>query len=222
MPSKRKKKNKLKQARLKELLHYDPDTGLFTWKVSRQGVTHSKVAGSVTQGVKDENGKYQYRVICVDHTRYRAHRLAFLYMEGYFPEHGVDHKNGIPDDNSWDNLRHSTQKCNLQNTGMNSNNTSNFPGVYYFKEGKKWCAYIRINRKKIHLGLFKHRLNAALARLTAEINHPEWTCNYRSELIKAIKRVWPEFPLTEIYNGRKREESREEADQAAKEKSHQA
>jgi hypothetical protein len=46
-----------------------------------------------------------------------AHRLAFLYMDGALPpaDKCVDHINGNPKDNRWDNLRIVTQFVNQQN-----------------------------------------------------------------------------------------------------------
>ena len=84
-------RNQLTQERLKELLHYDPETGYFTWKISpNNAVKVGSVAGTSMNN---------YIRIIIDHKAYLAHRLAFLYMEGYFPEHEVDHINRIRDDN---------------------------------------------------------------------------------------------------------------------------
>ncbi len=91
----------LTQKRLKELLHYDPDSGVFTWKVNRGGIAKAEVvAGCI--------GSHKYILINVDRKRYLAHRLAFLYMENHFPVNQVEHINRIKSDNCWGNLRHST------------------------------------------------------------------------------------------------------------------
>lgn len=97
----------LTQDRLKELLHYDEDTGMFTWIVSTaRCVKVGDIAGS-------KNGK-GYLHIMVDKRIYLAHRLAFLYVHGRFPEF-TDHINWIRDDNRISNLREVTQQENNQN-----------------------------------------------------------------------------------------------------------
>ena len=174
------------QSRLCELLHYAPDTGEFIWKVQRG---HKIKPGSVA-GSKNVLGYIELRV---DDKLYLAHRLAFLHVEGYLPEYQVDHKNGHRHDNRWANLRHVTQTCNSQNQMISPRNTSGVPGVSWTTKRYKWQAYMMLHQKKIHLGYYIEPLEAALARFTAEVQCSEWTCNYRGELVNAIKRLWPEF-----------------------------
>jgi len=177
----------LTQDRLKELLSYDPDSGKFTWKISRGGVRAGSVADSLNS--------LGYIRIGVDGKTYKAHRLAWLYTYGYDPEHGIDHKNGIRNDNRISNLREVSQVCNMQNTKVSSNNTSGFPGVSWQKQRQKWVAQIMVQGKKYGLGYYEDPLDAALARYTEEIQNPNWTCNHRSELVRAIKAQWPKFRL---------------------------
>jgi len=181
----------LTQSRLKEVLSYDPETGKFVRKVSR---SNSVKVGSVA-GTLSPLGYTQIRV---DGKRYLAHRLAWLYTHGYFPENQIDHLNGIRNDNRIKNLREVSNACNLQNTKIRSDNTSGFPGVYWHKQRRKWGAYIQIQGKPYHLGLYDTALGAALARYTAEVQCPGWTCNHRSELTKAIKARWPGFNSLEF------------------------
>lgn len=76
---------KLDQARLKELLHYDPISGVWTWRVSNTRVRAGDRAGTVVaQG---------YRKIKLDGKKYFEHRLAWLYVLGRWPAKGLDHKN---------------------------------------------------------------------------------------------------------------------------------
>jgi hypothetical protein len=180
-------KEKPTQEELKRQLHYDPDTGLFTWLVSNsRRVKVGDVAGCL-------NKVTLYEHIGINGTLCMAHRLAWLYMKGYWPEHEIDHKNGIRDDNRWINLRHVTRSCNFQNQTVYKNNKSGFYRVSLVKRDQKWDSRIMINGKINILGSYEDPLDAALARFTAEDQCPEWTCNYRSELVKAIKRAWPEF-----------------------------
>ena len=176
----------LTQKMLKEVLDYDLETGIFRWKVaSAKKVKIGCAAGTVTvQG---------YIAIKVEGKIRLAHRLAWIYVHGYFPEYQIDHINGIRTDNRWINLRHVSRSCNLQNRCVSSRNTSGFPGVCFNNNIKKWQAYISIHCKLYIIGLHETALDAALARYTVEVQCPQWHCNHRSELTKAIKQVWPEF-----------------------------
>jgi len=179
----------LTQSRLKEVLSYDPDSGKFTWKINRG----SMKAGSVAGYLDSSNG---YICIRLDGKLYKAHRLAWFYTHGYDPENQIDHKNGIRDDNRITNLREVSPSCNLQNQRTRSTNTSGFPGVHWNKQAKKWQAYIYIQGKRYSLGYHDTALDAALARYTEEVWNSKWTCNHRSELVKAIKTHWPKFKPT--------------------------
>ena len=136
----------MKQARLKQLLEYEPTTGLFRWREHRGNVAAGQIAGC-----DDANG---YRTIRIDKRIYLAHRLAWLYINGQFPSAYIDHVNGDPSDNRIANLRCATRSENMRNRKHNSNNTSGFKGVSWNKSVKKWQAAIRLNGKRHHLGVF--------------------------------------------------------------------
>jgi len=137
----------LTQARLKELLHYDPETGVFTWRVGRVGCRAGSIAGSL-------NG-CGYRQIGIDRRMHLLHRIAFLYVTGGFPQEELDHINGVRDDNRWVNLREATGSENRHNLGgPPSHNTSGFLGVYWCKRRQKWVAEIKLRGRKRHLGYF--------------------------------------------------------------------
>ncbi len=153
----------LTQARLKELLHYNPDTGIFTWRANYSSRTKGEPAGNV-----HHKG---YVRIGIDMCSYFAHRLAFLYMLGDFPKHGTDHINHVKDDNRWVNLRDVSQKLNNKNITLPKNNTSGVVGVYWNKLRHKWQAYVIVNKKQIHLGLFNCITAATIARKTAEVKY---------------------------------------------------
>lgn len=134
----------LTATRLRELLDYDHETGIFRWKTNRGGVCERAVAGSLRK-----NG---YIMIRIDYRNYRSHRLAWLYMHGHWPIGEIDHINGITKDNRIINLREATHSQNLYNRALQSNNKSKMKGVS--KSGGRWRATICINKRKIHIGCF--------------------------------------------------------------------
>lgn len=136
------------QHRLKELLSYDPDTGIFTW-IKRSNNT----AGAVDA--------YGYTVIRIDTVLYKAHRLAWLYMHGEFPAGNLDHINQVKSDNRIDNLRVVSQSQNMQNL-------AGVKGISWDKTRAKWCARIKVMYKDIYLGRFINKDDAIAARKAAE------------------------------------------------------
>lgn len=155
------------QEQLKERLHYDPDSGFFTW-IGRH-VVHKKraVAGSLMS-----NGYVSIRLI---YKPYLAHRLAFLYMVGDIPSSHVDHINGRRCDNRWENLRLAVgnQPVNLQNRRIaNKNNSSGFLGVSWRPDKGKWRARIMVNKKEIFIGHFdtKEKAHAAYIKSKKELH----------------------------------------------------
>lgn len=148
------------QSRLKELFHYDLETGLFTRLVT---IAHNAKAGDIA-GTVDSGGYIQ---IMVDGKRYQAHRLMWLWVTGEWPDE-VDHINHVKDDNRWINLREVSRVENCRNQSLPKNNTSGICGVYWYKASKKWMAYIRVSGKLIGLGLFENMLDAIEARKIAE------------------------------------------------------
>lgn len=92
---------------LREILRYDPLTGIFTWKVDRGGQKVGDVAGCV-------NGR-GYVLIKIDGVKYTAGRLAYLYMQGepVEPHIEIDHHNQIKSDNRWENLSPVTHAENI-------------------------------------------------------------------------------------------------------------
>lgn len=138
--------SELTQSRLKELLAYDPATGVFTWRISGHGVSVGKIAGCLAAT--------GYRRIRIDSRNYQSHRLAWLYMTGDWPAAEIDHINGVRDDNRLTNLREATRKENSQNLGISPKNTSGFPGVHWNKQRRKWQAIIGKNGMRKHLGYF--------------------------------------------------------------------
>lgn len=136
------------QARLKELLHYDPATGFFAWRISRRG--HTKAgdqAGAVFGG--------RYVQIKIDGIQYLGHRLAWLYVIGRWPSATVDHRDHCKSNNAWSNLREATASENSQNKiKATVNSASGLLGVSLRNGVKRVSAQIKINGKQIHIGTF--------------------------------------------------------------------
>lgn len=156
------------EKRLREVLNYDPKTGVFRWRVSK---ARSVKVGEIAGHVNDRG----YVKITLDRATYRAHRLAWLYVYGKWPSEHIDHINGITDDNRISNLRQATRAQNMHNSRRPKNNTSSFKGVYWRKDRSKWAAMIGICRKRIFLGYFdcKHEAYAAYCK-AAEKHHGEF------------------------------------------------
>lgn len=149
------------QKRLKELLDYDPGTGIFTWRVGRGG----KAKAVSFAGTVSNRGYLQIRI---DAKRYYAHRLAWLYFHGEFPSNQLDHINRVRSDNRIANLRPATNSENQQNLSKRRDNTSGVIGVSWHKQRGKWVARIRVNGRYIYLGLYETVEAATAARLLAK------------------------------------------------------
>jgi len=126
--------------RLKELVHYDPETGIFTSKVKMR----SKQPDSAL-GTPRPDG---YLNIGVDYGVYLAHRLAWFYMTGEWPARQIDHRNKKKSDNRFKNLREATNTQNHRNKP--SYNLSGLKGVS--KSKNRWMARIKVNGTTIFLG----------------------------------------------------------------------
>lgn len=138
----------LTQERLKDILQYDPETGIFHWKVRQaRRIRVGQIAGTTSQ--------FGYRVISIGNKGFKAHRLAWLYVHGYMPE-GIllDHINNDPSDNRIANLRLATESQNQANSGLRKDNTSFCKGVSYSQSRKKWVAQISSGGKRVLLGRF--------------------------------------------------------------------
>jgi hypothetical protein len=168
-----KKVQMLTAKRLQELLSYEPETGLFRWRVNRCGGRYRQLlrarAGDVAG---DLNGDGYWR-IGVDGRRYKAHRLAWLYMTGEWAAKGyvVEHRDRDPLNNRWSNLRLATQAQNTCNTRKRSDNRSGFKGVSFAQWANRYRATIYVGRKQRHLGYFDTAKKAARAYARAARKH---------------------------------------------------
>lgn len=180
---------KLTQEILQELMHYDPLSGIFTWKerdlkyfshcmfpqraCNIWNVNFSgKEAGNIWT---HKNRKTSYTRVRISlngrNNGYQAHRLAFLYLEGYFPSEQVDHIDGDGTNNRKVNLRKVNNQENNKNMPMSSRNTSGVTGVYWNKAVQKWQVSICVDGKNIHSGLFINKKEAIAKRKELEIEH---------------------------------------------------
>ncbi|HCA7297239.1 TPA: HNH endonuclease [Escherichia coli] len=136
----------LSQDELKKLLHYNHETGQFTWITNGLNRRAGRPAGNVCSA-------HGYVRIGINRKTYRAHHLAFLYMTGEIVEN-VDHINGVRHDNRWRNLRRCTVQQNNMNKQIRADNKSGVPGVNWYECRKKWRVTIRVNGKFRSLGYF--------------------------------------------------------------------
>lgn len=154
---------KITQKYLKEILHYNPDTGVFTWKVRKHRRRKNGVVGHINP--------FGYLTIGIDGKCYQAHRLAWFYVYGEFPRKSIDHINHDKLDSKISNLRVITQTENSRNCSISKSNKSGITGVHWNKKVNKWCAQIMVNYKNKFLGHFENIEDARQSRKEAEIEY---------------------------------------------------
>lgn len=152
------------QEELKELLHYDPDTGIFTWRKSRSRLAHK---GDVAGCAQSSKGA-KHIFIRINGVAISASRLAYLYMDGVLPSKDfiVQHLDRDGMDNKFKNLR-VIKRALLPRINCGTGIT----GVYLYKSKSIWGATININGKSEYLGKYKTIFDAACARKSAEIKY---------------------------------------------------
>lgn len=133
--------------RLREVLSFDSETGIFVWAVRRGRSARGSRAGNAS-------GARRYVQIEVDGERFYAHRLAWFYIYGEWPPHEIDHINGVSWDNRICNLRLATPTQNQYNKRRHRNNTCGVKGVYWHSKRQRWCARARVNGRAVHFGYF--------------------------------------------------------------------
>lgn len=143
--------------RLKDLLHYDPITGIWVRIKVPRGANKAKIGDRA--GWLDKNGR---RYIQIDGRVYICARLAWFYMtSNWIPL--VEHKDTNCSNDCWDNLRRATTSQNMANTKLRSTNTSGIKGVSWSKRSQQWYASITYEYKQNSLGLFNCPAAAAIA-----------------------------------------------------------
>lgn len=145
------------QSELKSVLGYNKRTGKFYWLVDRPRVRVGQITGQALD-------RWGYNVICINRKKYKAHRLAWLYVYGVMPTKDIDHKNRNKTDNRISNLREATAIENARNKGLSVKNKSGFIGVSWKASHGRWCAQVAIDGVVKHLGLYNSPLSASRAR----------------------------------------------------------
>ena len=142
---------------VRSALHYDPETGVFTWRwrADMRPQWNATFAGKVAGRTRrPKKSRTAYRDISINNSRYMAHRLAWLYMTGEWPSERLDHRDNDGLNNRWLNLREATNSENMANNRRQRNNTSGFKGVSWSKVMQLYHAYIWHDGKRHHLGYF--------------------------------------------------------------------
>jgi hypothetical protein len=147
--------------RLRDLLIYNPETGLFSRRVGKARARAGAVCGDL-----DSHG---YVRISLDCKRYLGHRLAWLYVHGCWPAADIDHINGVRTDNRLANLREAARRNNLANRRGHA--SSGLKGAYWHGQNGCWYSRIGVNGKSIHLGCFDTAEEANAAYLAAARKH---------------------------------------------------
>ena len=149
------------QKELEDLIDYNFETGIVTWKVRMNGAK---------AGVGEEAGTTScgYRRIQINNKRYMAHILIWIWVMGEPPEKLIDHEDGNTLNNSWKNLREADDSQNAFNRKRNSNNTSGIKGVHYHKGQDMYHSYVSGK----HIGSFdtKEEAEQAVTRKRLEVH----------------------------------------------------
>lgn len=144
---------------LRQLLYYDPTTGVFTW-LTKPGderyvrTWNTRFAGKTAGRTKpNKNG---YLELGIDAKLYYSHRLAWLYMTGEWPKVNIDHEDTNKSNNAWENLREATVSQNGFNRGAEIGNATGYKGVIFFKQGnyERYRSEISVNGTRYRLGYF--------------------------------------------------------------------
>ena len=165
------------QAELRQLLNYDPETGVLTWRERPLHLCSGRTEAHRRRGWLIWNAKYPgtvaganaagYIQIKVFDRNFPAHRIIWVMVHGWWPE-CIDHINGDPSDNRLNNLRSATPEINQRNQKTHSTNTSGRTGVSWNRFRECWVAQIKVHGTSIYLGSFDDFGAAVSARVAAE------------------------------------------------------
>lgn len=154
---------------LRQRLTLDPDTGRLTWRENplAKNCWNARWVGreAFTASFKG------YRTGRIDGKQYLAHRMVWALHHGVWPTGQIDHINGDRGDNRVTNLRVVSNTQNARNATLSKSNKSGVTGVWWDARRNYWCAEIKVNRRKIHLGYFSTLEEAATVRKQAEARY---------------------------------------------------
>jgi hypothetical protein len=138
--------------------------GYEKYQVSNIGRVLNNNTGRILKPCLDSGGYFQVGLSKEGKQRkFNVHRLVGMaFIENADNKLCLDHINSIRTDNRAENLRWATYGENGQNAKLSNKNTSGIKGV--FKLGNKWMAYIRIDGKNKHIGLYKTIEEATTSR----------------------------------------------------------
>ncbi len=143
---------------IKEHLRYDSTTGYLWWIKPGLARQLHRLAGTYNRDYPSV--RFRWKI-------YYVHHVAWFLKTGKYPVQEVDHKDGNPRNNKWNNLRMATRSQQLQNARKSSANTSGHKGVVWSKEKQKWVAQIKHHRKTKHLGYHSEIKKACAAYAAA-------------------------------------------------------
>lgn len=167
---------------LRKLLRYEPETGKLFWRArtpdlfedGKRSAEHlcanwnSRWAGKEAFTSGNGNG---YKSGHIFSRKYKAHRVIWAIFYGAWPEHQIDHKNGVRSDNRISEMRSVTPEENSRNQKMRKTNTSGHMGVQWVKRDEKWRARINVDGKRKELGDFTNKDDAIAVRKAAEVKY---------------------------------------------------
>ena len=160
---------------------FDYKDGQLIYKKQR---SYRRKVGEVAGSLNSEG----YRNIWIKGKSYKAHRLIWFFLKGYFPEHYIDHINRNKADNRIENLREVNPKCNAHNCNIAINNTSGITGVSMYSKTGKWYAQIMdSNGKYKNLGYYDSKYDAACARYCGELQYGYVNCQTDSSAMQYIR-----------------------------------
>jgi hypothetical protein len=133
-------------------LRYEPETGIWRRKPSRRH-PEGRICGSVKTQRRKCGTIYSCRIVSLHRKNYFAHRLAWFYVTGAWPEKEIDHKNTDALDNKWANLRLATDSQQKQNSKTRHDNRTQVRGVRLETSGR-FGARIFYGGKHYWLGTF--------------------------------------------------------------------
>ena len=191
-------KAQLSHERLCEVLEYDRETGFFYWKEN----TGLKVVPRALAGRKSLDG-HEYSTITIDDTQYRAHRLAWYYVNGEWPNGVIDHINHNKVDNRIENLRDVDPVDNSRNQPLRKDSKSGCLGVYFDKSCGKWFASFTVNGSNKLLGYYEEKDKAILARKKFEKENGYHVNHGKPRTVKSLQPkfyILPGLTLDSRYN----------------------